>query len=428
MRQGMERRAWVLWSCGLTMALVLAGCGSRAAEQVGGGAPPPVVEVVKVVEEDVPLVSEWVATLDGSVNAQIQPQVTGYLVKQTYREGEAVKQGQVLFEIDARPMEAALEQAQAQWAQAESAAAQARSTVAQAESEVAQAKAQQKKAELDVKRDEPLAAARAVSQAQYEAELQALAAAEANVKAAQARVGASVAGVKTAEAGMAAARAAVKQAELMVGFTKVRSLIDGIAGVAQTQIGNLVKPETVLTSVSKVNPIRVYFPISESEYLELAGAGRKEGGLLGGSGSPELELVLTNGTVHGWKGRVAFADRQVDAQTGTMKMAAEFANPGHVLRPGQFGRVRTTATRMKGALLVPQRAVSDVQGKYQIAVVDGGGKVQVRGVVLGPAVGSRYVIRSGVKVGESVVVEGVLKATDGATVVAKPAAGGKAGH
>ena len=194
--------------------------------------------------------------------------------------------------------------------------------------------------------------------------------------------------------------------------------------MAQTQIGNLVKPETVLTSVSQVNPIRVYFPISEREYLDFAGAtsGASVSGLLRGPAASSLQLILTNGAVYPHKGHVAFADRHVDAQTGTLRVAAEFPNPGDILRPGQFGRVRTTSANGRNALLIPQRAVTDVQGKYQVAVVDSESKVHIRPVTLGPSLGSRFIVEQGLQVGERVIVEGLAKAADGDTVAVHPAA------
>lgn len=404
-------------------ALILDGCGGKPAAAGPAAYPPPDVEVVPVAQENVLIHSEWVATIDGSVNAQIQPQVTGYVVRQNYQEGAFVRKGQVLFEIDPRPMQAVLDQAKAQVAQAESQVTQAESQVLQAESQVVQSVAQMAKAELDVKRDTPLAKARAIAQSQIETEVQALAAAEAAVKIAKANVATSKAGVETAKAAVVAAKANVAQAELNLGFTQVRSLVDGIAGVAQTQIGNLVKTDSVLTTVSQVDPVRAYFPISEREYLDLA-AKTKTGGvgnLLQTGGAPALELILTNGSTYGQKGRILFADRQVDAQTGTIRLAAVFPNPGNVLRPGQFGRVRALTSEKVDALLVPQRAVTELQGKYQLAVVGPDNKVNVRVVTLGPSVQSRYVVESGVKAGERVVVEGVAKAMDGSTVVPKAA-------
>jgi len=395
--------------------VVLESCGAKPASAGPPSFPPPDVDVVKVAQEDVPIHSEWVATLDGSVNAQIQPQVTGYVVKQNYQEGAYVRKGQVLFEIDARPMQAAVDQAKAQLVQAESQVTQAESQVLQAESQVAQTVAQLGKAQLDVKRDTPLAKARAIAQSQLETEVQALEAAEAAVKSSKANVATSQAGVKTAQAAVGAAKANLAQAELNLGFTQVRSLVDGVAGVAQTQIGNLVKTDTVLTTVSQVDPIRVYFPLAEKEYMALSTS------LLKDSKAGALELILTTGEPHSQRGRILFTDRQVDAQTGTIRVAAVFANPGNVLRPGQFGRVRALTANRSGALLIPQRAVTELQGKYQVAVVGAENKVQLRTVALGPTVGSRYVVDSGLKAGERVVVEGLAKAMDGSTVVPKAA-------
>ena len=300
-----------LFASVVLLSALAAGCGSSSAPAGQQGMPLPTVEVTPVAKESVELHTEWVATVDGSVNAQIQPQVTGYLVRQTYREGSFVRKGQTLFEIDPRPLRAALDQARAVQAQSESEVAQAESAVLQRRSELTQIAAQLRKAEIDVKRDEPLVAARAVSQSQLDTELQALAAAQAAHQAGRAKVATSRAAVKTAQAAVKAAAANAEQAELNLGFTNVESLIDGVAGVARTQVGNLVKTDTVLTTVSSVNPIRVYFPISEREYLELTGLSGAEKGLnllQGGKGS--LELILTNGTVY----RIAaviFADREV---------------------------------------------------------------------------------------------------------------------
>ncbi|MBS1835731.1 MAG: efflux RND transporter periplasmic adaptor subunit [Acidobacteria bacterium] len=404
-----------------TLVLTTTGCGSASqAAGPGGGAamPPPLVDVAPVVKEPVRLFSEWVATIDGSVNAQIQPQVMGYLVRQNYTEGAAVRKGDVLFEIDPRPFQAIVDQAKGQVAQAESGVAQAESTVRQAESQVAQAEAQSAKAALDVKRDTPLAAAHAIPQSQLDTEVQALAAADAGVKAARANVGTAQAAVKSANAQVVAARASLAQAELNLSFTHVRSLVDGVAGVAQTQIGNLVKTDTVLTTVSQVNPIRVYFPISEKEYLALV---RKGGSLTAQGGGPALELVLTDGTVFPHKGRLTFVDRQVDPATGTIRVAANFDNPGNVLRPGAFGRIRALTAVDQDALLVPQRAVIELQGKFQLAVVGADNKVQLRNVTLGPEQGSRYIVQSGVREGEKIVVEGLARAQNGAQVTPQPA-------
>ena len=344
----------------------------------GKAAPPPppaTVAVVDVLRQDVPVRTQWVATLDGYVNARIQPQVTGYLVKQNYVEGSFVKKGEVLFEIDPRPFQAVLDQARGQKAQAE---------------------AQLGRAARDVERDTPLAAARAIARSQLDNDIQAKLAAAASVE---------------------SAKAAVKTAQLN---TKVRSLTDGIAGIARGQIGDLVGPATLLTSVSRLDPIKAYVAISEREYLRFVG------GFNGGAARPfpngdtPLELLLEDGTVYPRPGKFVLADRQVDAATGTIRIAAAFSNPGNILRPGQFGRVRATLGVTQGALLVPQRAVTELQGSYQIAVVSKDNKVAIRPVKVGARVGMMWVIEDGLAADEKVVAEGVQKVRDGAPVTPVP--------
>jgi RND family efflux transporter MFP subunit len=358
----------------LPIAFVLSGCqGQKAAS----APPPPEVQVVGVVQQDVPIYNEWVATLDGYENAQIQPQVSGYLITQNYKEGSSVRKGQVLFEIDPRPFQAVLDQAKAQLAQAE---------------------AQLGKTKLDVDRDTPLAKERAIAQSQLDNDVQANLAAGAAVKSAEAQV---------------------EQAQLNIDFTHVTSLLDGIAGIAQVQIGNLVSPTVILTSVSRVNPIKAYFPISEQTYMHFAkriNASSSEGAP---SDAPPLELLLADGTVYPEKGKILYTDRQVDITTGSIRIVSSFPNPDNLLRPGQFGRVRTAADNVKGALLVPQRAVTELQGTYQCAVVGDDNKVNLRAVKVGDRVGSMWIIQSGVKAGEFVIVEGLQKVRDGAVVKAK---------
>jgi RND family efflux transporter MFP subunit len=355
---------------------VLAGCGGKAAGPAG---PPPEVKVLAVVQRDVPIVSEWVATLDGYVNAQIQPQVTGYIVKQTYKEGSPVHNGAVLFEIDPRPFQALLDQAKAQ---------------------LAQAQAQMGKTQLDVDRDTPLAKERAIAQSQLDNDIQANLAAKAAVQSSEAQV---------------------EQAQLNLGFTHVTSLFEGIAGIATVQLGNLVNPSTVLTSVSQVNPIKAYFPISEQEYLRLASLiNAPQGHDDSPKDAPPLELILADGTVYPAKGRVLYTDRQVDITTGTIRVVSAFPNPKNFLRPGQFGRVRASTYTRTGALLVPQRAVMELQGSFQLAVVGSDNKVNVRIVKVGERVGTEWIIDSGVRPGEMVIVEGVQKVRDGSSVNPKP--------
>ena len=349
---------------------VFAGCSKQAAPP----AVPPDVKVVAVEQRDVPIISEWVATLDGYVNAQIQPQVVGYIIEQTYKEGSPVRKGDILFQIDPRPFEAILAQAKAQ---------------------LAQAQAQLGKTKLDVDRDTPLAKERAIAQSQLDNDIQANLAAEAAVQ---------------------SAKAQVEQAELNLGFTHVTSLVDGIAGIAQVQIGNLVNPTTVLTSVSQVNPIKAYFPLSEQEYIRLAERINSESHLEVPKGAPILDLVLSDGTTYPQKGRVLYTDRQVDIATGSIRIASAFPNPKNLLRPGQFGRIRASTYTRNNALLVPQRAVIELQGTYQVAVVGSDNKVNVRIVKVGERIGTQWIIDSGVKSGELVIVEGVQKVREGSPV------------
>lgn len=358
-------------------ALVLAaiGCGRT---QAAAPAAAPEVGVVPVIQRDVPTYSEWVATLDGYVNAQIRPQVSGYIIKQNYQEGSRVHKGQVLFEIDQRPFKAALDRAKG---------------------DLAQAQAVLGKSTLDVERDTPLAEAKAIAKSQLDNEM-------------QAKLG--------AQGAVESSKAAVEQAELNLEWTKVTSLIDGIAGIAQVQIGNLVGPASILTSVSQVDPLKAYFPISEQEYLHASqkrGANSKSINLFGNS----LELILTDGSVYARKGKVLLADRQVDSNTGTIRIVAVFPNPGNVLRPGQYGRVRVQTGIKKSALLLPQSAVSQLQGSYQVAVVGSDNKVSMRTVRPGEKVKTMWVIDEGLKPGEQVVVEGLQKLREGLLVTPKPA-------
>src|SRR5579884_1915593 len=377
------------------IAAFLTGCaGNSAPRQKQQAPPPPDVEVVTVTQKSVPIYGDWVATLDGYVNANIQPQVNGYLIEQKYREGSFVHKNDILFEIDARPFEAALEQAQAQ--------------LAQARGQLAQAKAQLGLAAINVKRDTPLAAARAIAQSQLDNDIQAQAQYEAVVKAAEATIQSN--------------EAAVKQATLNLGFTKVRSLIDGIAGLATTQIGNLVNQSTTLTTVSQVNPIKVYFPISEQEYMLLAsGPGRTvHGDPLRRMGNTPLRMTLSNGEEYPPNGHIVFADRQVNSQTGTIRIVAAFPNPGNVLRPGQFGRIRAITGVRKGALLVPQRAVSELQGRYQVAVVGQDNRVSIHQVQTGDRVGQMWIVSGGgLNAGDRVIADGASKVRDGAVVAPK---------
>ena len=366
----------------LTSTLFLQGCTKSASAPAPAA---PTVQVVSVVQQTVPIYSEWVATLDGYVNAQIQPHVTGYIIRQDYKEGSVVKKGQTLFEIDPRPFKAALDQAKAQLAQAE---------------------AQLGKASLDVDRDTPLAQQRAIAQAQLDTEVQAKLGAQASVLAAQANV---------------------EQAALNVEWTRVTSLIDGIAGIAQVQIGNLVGPSSVLTSVSQVEPIKAYFTVSEQEFTDFHRRFPTEQSVEEQRKRIPLQLLLADGTVYEHTGTIYFADRQVNPATGAIRIASVFPNPNNLLRPGAFGRVRASVKADEGALLVPQRAIIELQGSYQVAVVGNDNKVNIRPVKVAERVGNLWIVTEGLKAGERVIVEGLLKVRDGAPVNAVPAEPAKAG-
>ncbi len=354
---------------------LLSGCGSHVSAASTGAPPRMKVTVERAAQTDVPVTGEWVATLDGYVNAQIQPQANGYLIRQDYREGSEVQEGQILFEIDPRPFEAALQQAQGQ---------------------LGQAQAQLALAQINVNRDTPLAEAHAIAQSQLDNEIQQKAQAEA--------------AVKTAEA-------AVATANLNLGFTKVRSLITGVAGQATMQVGNLVSAQSVLTSVSQLNPIKVYFSISDSEYLALtkqAGMGGSD--LLHGASKIPLTLTLSDGEVYPQKGRVVFVDRQLDPQTGAIRIAAAFPNPGNILRPGQFGRVNAATEVLHNAILVPQAAVNEFQGQEQVYTVAANNTVHVNNVTLGPQYGDNWVVTSGLSSGTLVITNNVQKLREGAPV------------
>ena len=363
---------------GAIAAVVLMGmsCGGPK-PQSAASAPPTPVGVVRAIQMDVPVHAEWVATLEGYVNAQIQPQVSGYLIRQSYQEGSYVHKGDVLFEIDPRPFQAALDQAKGQ---------------------LAQARAQLYLADVNVKRDTPLVKERAIAQSQLDAE---------------------TAAQMLARASIQAAEAAVEQAQLNLGFTSVRSLVDGIAGIAATQMGNLVSPSTVLTTVSQLDPIKVYFPISEQEYLQFTSKLLKKtstSDLLRASDSRVLDLILSDGSTYPHKGQVVFTDRQVDPQTGTIRVVGAFPNPGNILRPGQFGRVRALLGVRQGAVLVPQRCVTELQGTYEVAVVTAQNSISLRKVKVGDRVGLLWVIEEGLAPGEEVVSAGTSKVRDGMPV------------
>ena len=354
-----------------------AGCERRI---VSAAQPqPPTVEVTNVVQKDVPSEGEWVGTLEGYVNAQISPQVSGYLIRQDYQEGAFVRKGQLLFEIDPRPFQAVLDQAKGQ---------------------LAQASARMANAEINVKRDIPEAEAHAIPQSQLDTDTQALLGAKAAVEADQ---------------------AAVEQAALNLGYTRVLSLIDGIAGVTTVQVGNLVGPASVLTAVSQVNPVKVYFPISEQEYLGMAdGAAPGRVDWLAHASRIPLQLILADGSTYSYPGKIVFADRQVNTQTGTIQIVGEFPNPKNLLRPGQYARIRALTGYLPKASLVPQAAVSQQQGIYEVTVIGSDNRAQLRTVEVGPKVGTLWVIASGLKPGERVVAVGAEKAKEGQAVNPTP--------
>lgn len=353
----------------------------------------PDVEVLQVQQEDVPIIHEWIGTLDGLVNADVRAQVTGYLLKQSYQEGSFVRQGQLLFQIDPRPFQAALDLTQGQ--------------LAQAKANLANAQAVQRRTELDVERYTPLAKEQAASQQDLDNAVQN------NL--------AAIASVETAKAQIKTSEAAVETAKINLDFTRLIAPIDGIVGQAQLQVGALVSPATgPVTSVSTLDPIKVYFTVGEPQYLAFRKRFPTEESTRADERSLRLELVLADGSTYPHLGNFDFADRQVDVNTGTIRIAALFRNPNNILRPGGYAKVRVFVDVQHNALLVPQRAVSELQGGYQVAVVDGDNKVNIRSVTVGPQVDQRWVIASGLNPGDRVVAEGVQKVRTGIRVNPKP--------
>jgi len=381
----------------------------------------PGVEVVQVIQRDVPVYREWIGTLDGMVNAQIKAQVTGYLLKQVYTEGSLVKEGQPLFEIDPRPFRAALDQAKATLAQAEGRVAEANSQLLEAQAQLLRSEANQGKTQLDVNRYTPLAKAGGVTEQEFDNAVQANLAAKAEVEAAKAKVETGKAAIVSAKASVAAGKAAVVTADLNLDFTKIVSPIAGIAGIANAQIGNLVNAGgDRLTTVSTMDPIKVYFTASEQAYLRYLRAHPSPTERQTLREQLDLELVLADGNVYPRRGRVLFVDREVDPKTGAIRLAGVFPNPDNELRPGQYGRVRTVLEMRKGALLVPQRAVIELQGSYQVAVVGDGNKVSIRPVKVGERSGPMWVIEEGLKPGETVIAEGLQRVRTNTVVNPKP--------
>jgi membrane fusion protein, multidrug efflux system len=353
--------------CAAAAATTTGGCGKKATLPP----PPPLVVVTPVIQKDVPVYGEWIGTTAGDINAQIRPQITGYLLRRIYDEGSFVKPGQPLFEIDPRQIRAQLQQAEANRGQGQANLA---------------------KAERDVARYRPLVEQRAISQQDFD-----------NAVSAQ----------QVARAAVVALEAAVDQARLYLSWTRVTSPIGGIAGAATAQVGDLVTPQSVLATVSRVDPLRVLFKLSEQEYLRY-----RESGVRAGAAPriSQLELVLSDGTVFPHPGHLIFTDREVDVKTGTIGAVGLFPNPGNLLRPGQYAKVRAQTSIDRGALLVPQRAVNELQGGFQVAVVGPDDKAEVRNVQAGQRIGSLWVIDRGLEPGERVVVDGFSRAKSGALV------------
>ncbi len=399
------RHVRVAAALGALIAVFLAsGCKKKAT------APPPPLEVgvSSITQQNVPVTGDWVATLDGFVNAQIQSQVSGYVIRQNYREGSFVRKGQVLFEIDPRPYQATLDEAKGQLAVAIAGLGQSQGQLGQ---DVAQAQL----ADINVNRDTPLAKARAIAQSQLDTDTQTLITSKATVKTGHASV-------ESSKANIQAAQASVRSAELNLGYTRVLSLIDGIAGLAAVQMGNLVSPTTVLTTVSQVNPIKAYFPITEQEYLKVASNLKpgKSGDWLQSSASLPLTLILANGLIYPRRGRIVFTDRQVDTTTGTIRVVGAFPNPGNLLRPGQFARISAVTTLRPDALLVPQRAVTQLQDRFEVATVCPDNKVKIVTVSVGERFQSMWVVLSGLNLHDRIITEGTGKVHDGALVTPKP--------
>jgi RND family efflux transporter MFP subunit len=405
-------------------ALVIAtfaagGCAKRT--QAASATQPPVVEVARVEQRDVPIYSEWIGTLDGLVNADIKAQVTGYLLKQDYTEGSFVQKGQILFEIDPRPFQAVVDQAKGQLAQADGQLSQARAQLTQSEAQVSVAEANQRRTQLDVNRYIPLAEQQAITQQDLDNATQNNLAAKAQVQSAQAQVETARAQIQAATATVEASKAAVETAEINLGFTKLTALIDGIAGIAQQQVGALVNPSSgAITTISTVNPIKVYFTASEQEYLDFHRRFNTKETVDAEHKQMRLELILADGTIYADPGSFYFADRQVDPATGSIRVAGLFPNPGNTLRPGQYARIRVSLRTKEHALVVPQRAVTELQGSFQVAVVGSDNKVEIRTVTPAERTGNQWIIDKGLNLGEHVVAEGTQKIRAGMSVMTKP--------
>ena len=397
---------------------------SKSKGTAQAAAPPPEVAVAQVEQRDVPIYSEWIGTLDGMVNAEIKAQVTGYLISKNYTEGSFVRKGQLLFEIDSRPLQAALDQAKGDLAKAEGQVAQANGQLSQSQAQLAQADANQGKTQMDVDRLTQLVKSSVISRQDFDTAVQANLASKAQVKAAAAGVESAKAGVVAAKSVVESSRAAVRTAELNLSFTRITSPIDGVAGIAQAQVGNLIQPinpnSGPLTTVSSVDPIKVYFTLSEQEYLNFVKRNPTQNERDLANHKLQLQLVLADGSIYPHEGKFFVADREVNQKTGAIRLGGIFQNPGNILRPGQYGKIRAVTRIQAAALLVPQRAVTELQGSYQVAVVDHDNKVDIHPAKVGERVGAMIIIESGVKPGESVIVEGTQRVRPGVVVNSKP--------
>ena len=370
----LKRSQWQAVLSAVAMGLLFFGCKEKPPPT-----PPLQVQVVTVTPRDVPIYQQWIGTLDGYPNAQIRAQVSGYLIKQDYVEGSEVKKGDLLFEVDPRPFQAALDQALGKLAQDE---------------------AQLGKTRLDVNRYTPLAREQAISQEELDDAIQA------NLM---------------AGAAIQADKAAVESATLNLGFCKITSPIDGIAGTAQAQIGDLVGPGgTVLTTVSTIDPMRVYFSISEQSYLAFCHQFTNAAERAAYRVEMELQLILSDGSTYPSPGKWFFTSRQVDVNTGTLQIAGLFPNPDYILRPGQYALVRAKTETRRGAILLPQRAVMELQGSYQVATVDSQNKVHLKSVQVGEQVGNDWLIEKGLEPDERIIAEGTQRVREGTVVDPQP--------
>jgi RND family efflux transporter MFP subunit len=417
-KQFLQTQKLFLLSALVVLAALLFTIGCSATASAPSGFPPPVVEVVAVEQKDIPMYREWIGTLDGYVNAPIKAQVNGYLLRQDYTEGSFVRKDQLLFEIDPRPFQAAFDQAQGKLAQANGQLATAKAQLIQARANLTSSEASQRRTQLDVEKYTPLAKARAVTQQDLDNATQNNLAAVAQVKSSEAAIETAKAQIEAAEAGVEAAKANVETAKYNLGFTRLISPIDGIAGMATSQVGTLVGPASAaVTTVSTLDPVRANFTVSEQEYLSFSRQSGIEVSKL------PLDLILSDGSTYGRKGRFFFADREVNQNTGSIQLTALFPNPGNILRPGQYAKVRAVLGTRQGALLIPQRSVTELQGSYQVAVVDAQNKVNIANIKPGERIGTLWVIEEGLKAGDRVVAEGVQKVGPGSTVVPQAASG-----